>query len=293
MVYHPFLGPVGPDGITPVGAIYAMRAQAQAQAEALTRAAYAAARAEQEAKDRMRGSGAICEIDCRSAEGSDSTCEVPAIGRCGTCHRTFCESHAGVDRSEQIAFTPIMAMHSLAECWGCQDREFGRRVERARVEIAEAEAARRAAQELRERQRRDHDRLVAVWEAANDWPNARREISRLSTRIGKLRQRRPASRSSLVGAAVVGLIDLVAILAMCAGAVADNNRLGALGVLALLAMVLPTILAVVAIVRWLRQQLRDTYVRERDILMEVRGCGDPSCVNCRNAPYVGAEFPVG
>ena len=257
----------------------------QAQAAKLKIEEEQRAKARQEAKDEMRSSGATCEIDCLRADSGRGACEVPAIGRCAICHRTFCESHASVNRSETVAFAAINDAGLLTECRECQDQKVGRLTDEARARAAKAETARNTERNRREQQRRDHERQVVEWEELNDWPGKSKEIAKLDERIIKLYRAKTAARSSLAGAVIVGVFDLAAFFTAIAGAVADNNEVAAAGLLLLLIMIFPTVLTSLAVMRWHRHQQRESCIRLRKVLMEARGCGDPSCAECNRPRF--------
>jgi hypothetical protein len=281
MAYHPNLGQVAADGVTPIGAIYAMRAQAEA-------AAADARAAAQRAKDRMRSSGATCEIDCIRADDTRGACQVAAVGRCNGCRRTFCDSHASSYRSEQVGSGSVVAPPSPAECSDCQDGDFRRRVEQARTRHQAAEAARQAAEaarraelERREQERRDHEQRVTEWQAANDWTMAGQRVTRLNEKIETLYQRNPPGPLAGGAAAIAGALDIAAFAVLQKASAVDNQTAGALAVVALLILIVPSILAMVVVVRLMRQSLRIRHIRERDALLEARGCGNSSCTECR------------
>ncbi len=233
MVYDPSIGNVAWPGGPPLGALAAIQAQ---EAQAAEAAARVAAERMREAKEAMRASGATCELECRRSDGTDGPCAVPAVGRCATCHRAFCDSHQSVYRSEPAGGTVIIRPVSMTECRECQDREIQRAAQDARTVSERAEARRRAeeAQRRAERERvdrdeREHAALVAEWEEGTGWAKVAAEVDRLNVRIAKLQQRGS------------------------------------------------------------RRRLR-SYLRDRDVLLEARGCGDPRCNRCQPAAVICARL---
>jgi hypothetical protein len=251
-----------------------------AQAAQAAQVAAAQAEALRQAKEAMRASGATCETDCRRSDRTYGRCEVPAVGRCAGCHRPFCESHQSENRSDHVGGSPVRRFASLAECYECQDREFTREVTEAREAHERAEAGRQKERKRSERERRQHAAKVAAREAETGWARAEIRVARLSPRIGKLEPRNPATFGQAVAAALVGVIDLLLLATMWGGMAAGDSERAVLGLLGLLLLLWPTVWTVGILVKLMRQQLRRSYIRERDELLLARGCGDPTCGRC-------------
>jgi hypothetical protein len=281
MVYDPFVGNRAWPGGPPPGAIAAMQAQAAAQAAA----AQAARMAEiNRAKETMRASGATCEIECPLSDGTRGRCEVAAVSRCASCRRTFCEAHQSIDQSTGVGGRAVHYPASLTQCRECQDQEFSSRVASARAEYEQAEAVRQAQREHEERQQREHAAEVALWEAESGWAQAAPRVEWLSQRIAAWEPRRPATAGEAAVAGVVGFAVTVLVGITCGGSVAKNGPLAVLGLLGLMLLMWPTGWSVWILVKRTRQGMRASYARERDLLLETRGCGDPFCVRCDRVP---------
>jgi hypothetical protein len=212
VVWDPRLGPVAWPGGPPLGAIAAMQAQQAAQAAA-------AAETVRRAKEQMRASGAKCH------------CGVPAVGRCATCDRAFCDTHGS---------TPIDHYASLTRCRDCQDREAARAAAEARAVREAAEEARRKAREQEERERQEHAELVAVWEGATGWSTASERVAWLSAHIDPREPRWPATAVHTAGAALVAVADLGVLVTIAGGISADDSTVAALGLVLSLVMLWPT-----------------------------------------------------
>lgn len=258
MVWDPRVGPVAWPGGPPVAAIpviqaqqAAIRAQAAAEVEAVRRA-----------KEEMRASGVKCH------------CGIPAVGRCATCDRAFCDTHQSTNR------TTIGHAASLTQCRDCQGREVARATAEARAAQNAAEEARRKAREREERECAEHAALVAVWEGETGWSAASERVAWLSARIDPREPRWPATGVHAVGAALVGVADLGVLMTIAGGISADNSTVAALGLVLVLVMLWPTGWAAWAAVRWVRQRRRRDHIQERRELLRLRGCGEPGCARC-------------
>jgi hypothetical protein len=264
VAWDPFLGNVAGPGGPPLGALAEMSAQ---QAEAVRRA-----------KEQMRSSGVTCETECATG-----ACGIPAVGRCAACDRAFCESHQSADRSELAGSTTISRFASLTECRDCQDREVTQAIAEARAAHQAAEEARRKESERAERERQEHAARVDAWEAETGWPTASERVAWLSARIGAREMRRPATTGHVVGAVLVVVVDLGVLVTLGGGMSTNNNEVAALGLLLFLALLGPSGWASWVAWKLARQHRRRNYIKERQELLRLRGCGDPYCARCEGS----------
>ena len=253
------LGTHTPDG-TPIGAIYAARAQQQP-----TYYPSPPVSAEEMAlRNAVEREGAVCQL-------GQQPCGVAAVGRCHECSQTFCYSHRSFARPSSVA---KMRLAYFDWCRDCQDRH---------VEQAEAKAAQqREAAKLREQEaERAHAAAIAAHERRSGWdPQRDYELEQLIASSSRSYQK-PAGIGFAVAMGAVAFAGF-AVLLYAVMTVPNAGGAGLGGLMCcsipLLAMSAWPIYYVAALAAWRR---REGWIFERQSLRKLRGCGVVGCQRCR------------
>jgi hypothetical protein len=193
---------------------------------------------------------ALCEQETRELD----VCGVLAVGRCHQCGWAFCESHRGDEEA-------IL-------CRACRDGN-GRRSAAAERDRRSVEAARRA--EVRRREER-HTAAVAAREEKTGWAQVREQVEVIDDWLAA---NGPAGREVTQGRALfAAVLGIGAVASMVPVGRTENLAV----VVALLAVVL--VWSGWTMTRKYRQHQRRRWRRERNRLLEARGCGVLGCTMC-------------
>jgi cation transport ATPase len=177
----------------------ALMATAAAEAARTQRIEVARRQRIEDARAAMRQTGATCEIIVRLSGGGTGVCGVLAAGRCGTCHRAFCQSHQSYDRGGSF-------MTDVSLCKPCQNQQVHDAAERQRI------AAEKVAEEQR---KRDEERR-------------REEAQEAQIRRQEEEQKRERDERNRREGAIAGLV--IAGVGVCVGWFVANDWVTSAGV---------------------------------------------------------------